>query len=131
MMDAKTRTTEFADKTAAQAKDAYAKTTAAAGEATEFIRNTCSLATQGAQDYNAKVIEFARTNTLAAFDFASRLSSVKSPSEFMQLSTEHARQQFEVLTGQAKELAALAQKVTLQSAEPLKAGFSKAYSQAV
>ena len=57
---------------------------------------------------------------VVAFDFAHRLSQVKTPSEFVSLSTEHARKQFETLAEQTKQLAALAQKVTVASAEPLK-----------
>jgi len=45
------------------------------------------------------------------------------------LSTNHSRKQFETLTEQAKELATLAQKVTLATAEPIKAGATKAFSQ--
>ena len=47
----------------------------------------------------------------------------------MELSTEHSRKQFETLTEQTKELAALAQKVMLSTAEPLKTGVTKAFSQ--
>jgi hypothetical protein len=54
---------------------------------------------------------------------------VKSPSEFIELSTERARKQFETLTEQTTELAALAQNVTLASTEPLKAGVTKASGQ--
>jgi hypothetical protein len=54
---------------------------------------------------------------------------VKSPSEFFELSTNHSRKQFETLTEQTKELAALAQKVTLATAGPLKTGATKAFSQ--
>ena len=38
----------------------------------------------------------------------------------MELSTEHARKQLELLTEQAKQLATLAQKATLATAEPIK-----------
>jgi len=48
----------------------------------------------------------------------------------MELSTEHARKQLEILTEQAKELAALGQKVTLATSEPLKTGVAKAFSHA-
>jgi hypothetical protein len=48
------------------------------------------------------------------------MSGVKSPSEFVELSTEHAQQQLATLTEQTKQLAALAQQMTLASAEPLK-----------
>jgi phasin len=84
---------------------------------------------KGAQEYNTKVIEFTHANAEAAFDFAQELVGVKSPSEFFEMSTNHSRKQFETLTEQAKELAALAQKVTLAGVEPLKTGATKAFSQ--
>jgi hypothetical protein len=48
------------------------------------------------------------------------MSGVKSPSEFVELSTEHAQQQLTTLTEQTKQLAALAQQVTFATAEPLR-----------
>jgi hypothetical protein len=93
------------------------------------MKNCYSTAIKGAQDYNNKVIEFTRANTNAVFDFAHRLSGVKSPSELAELSTEHARQQLETLTNQTTQLAALAQQVTLATAEPLKTGTTKAFGQ--
>jgi phasin len=122
---------EMAEKGTTQAKENYEKMSGAATEAADFINNACSVAAKGGQEYNAKVIEFARTNTLAAFDFASQLSGVKSPSDFIELSTKHARKQFEALTDQAKELAALAQQVTIKTTEPITAGVGKAFNRAV
>jgi phasin len=113
----------------AQAKEAFEKMSAATAEATALIKNSYSTAVKGAQDYNAKVIEFANANTEAALAFAQKLFGVKSPSDFIEMSTDHSRKQFETLTEQTKELAALAQKVTLANAEPLKAGATKAFSQ--
>ena len=113
----------------AQAKEAFEKMSAATGEAAALIKNSYSTAIKGAQDYNNKVLEFAQTNTEAAFGFAQKLSNVKSPSDFIELSTEHSRKQYETLTEQTKELAALAQKVTLATAEPLRTGVTKAFSQ--
>jgi phasin len=89
---------EFAEKGVAHAKDTY--TTAAKGVA----------------DYHLKVIEIARTNTNTAFDHAHELLGVKSPSEFIELSTAHARKQFEAMAAQTKELTELAQKVTTEIA---------------
>jgi phasin len=114
----------------AQAKEAFEKFSAGTTEATALIKNSYSTALKGAQDYNAKFIEFSQTNTEAAFAFAQKLSGVKSPSDFFELSAEHSRKQIETLTEQTKELAALAQKVTLATAEPLKTGVTKAFSQA-
>ena len=72
------------------------------------------------QDYNNKLLEITHANTKAAFDFAQRMSGVRSPSEFVELSTEHAQQQLTTLTEQTKQLAALAQQMTLATAEPLR-----------
>jgi phasin len=121
---------EMAEKGTTQAKETYEKMNAATAEATDLIKNSYSTAVKGAQDYTTKFIEFAQTNTEAALDFVQKLSGVKSPSDFIELSTDHSRKQFETLTEQTKELAALAQKVTLATVEPLKTGVTKAFSQA-
>ena len=118
-----------AENTSAQAKEALEKMSAATADATDLIKNSYSTAVKGAQDYNTKVIEFAQANTEAARDFVQKLSGVKSPSDFIELSTDHSRKQFETLTEQTKELAALAQKVTLATVEPLKTGVTKAFGQ--
>jgi phasin len=119
---------EMADKGSAQAKASYDKMSAATAEASSVLKNAGETAVQGFKDGNAKVIEFARTNSNAAFDYANQLLGVKSPSEFIQMSTEQARKQFEVLSAQTKELTALSQKVMLETAEPLKAGVAKAFA---
>jgi phasin len=118
---------EMADKGTTQAKESYEKMTAATAEASNVIQNACSTAAQGVIDCNAKMIEFARANSNAAFDYASKLLGVKSPSEFLEVSTEHARKRFEVLSEQTKELTALSQKMMLETTEPLKSGAAKAF----
>ncbi|MFZ1066750.1 MAG: phasin family protein [Pseudolabrys sp.] len=110
------------------AKETLEKMSAAAAETTTLMQDSCSTAVKGAQDYSAKVVEFARANTEAAVEFVQKLSSVKSPSEFFELSTNHSRKQFEILTEQTRELTALAQEVALAATEPLKAGAMKAFS---
>jgi len=119
---------EFAERGVAQAKDTYEKMKAAAEEATDVLETTYSTATKGASDYGLKVIEAARINTNAAFDFAGELITAKSLSEVIELSSAHARKQFEALTAQTKELGALAQKVATDTAEPIKNGVNKAFS---
>jgi phasin len=119
----------FGTNGSAQAKESFEKMRAATAEAATVIKSSYSTAIQGAQDYQAKVMEFANSNTEAAFEFAQKMAGVKSPSEFFELSSNHSREQFETLTGQAKELATLAQKVTMATVEPLKTGATKALSQ--
>ena len=119
---------EMAEKGTTQAKETYEKINAATTEAANFIKNSYSTAVKGMQDYNNKIIEFTHANTNAAFDFVQKMSGVKSPSEFLELWTEHARKQVETLTEQSKQLAALAQKVTRTTAEPLKTGVSNPFN---
>ena len=118
-----------AENGSAQAKEAFEKMCAATAEATDLIKNSYSTAVKGAQEYNTKVNEFAQTNTKVALEFVQKLSGVKSPSDVIELSTNHSRKQFETLSEQTKELAALAQKVKLATVEPLKTGVTKAFSQ--
>jgi phasin len=101
---------------------------AAAEEATDVLETTYSTASKGAADYGLKVIEATRVNTNAAFDFYGELITAKSLSEVIELSSAHARKQFEALTAQSKELGALAQKVATETAEPIKSGMNKALS---
>jgi phasin len=119
---------EFAERGVAQCKDTYEKMKAAAEEATDVLETTYTTASKGASEYGLKVIETTRTNTNANFDFAGQLLAAKSLSEVIELSSAHARKQFETLTEQAKELSALAQKVTTETAEPMKSGMSKAFT---
>jgi phasin len=116
MKDAPEAFREMAEKGTTQAKETYDKIDAATTEAADLIKN----AVKGMQEYNNRIIEFAHANTNAAFDFVQKLSGVNSPTAFVELWTEHARKQGETLTEQSKQLAALAQKVTLTTAEPLK-----------
>ncbi len=71
-------------------------------------------------------MEFAQANSQAAFDFYQKLSGVKSPSEFIELSTTNAQRHVTTLTEQAKELGELAQQAAIAAVEPLKTGFTKA-----
>ena len=119
---------EFAEKGVSQAKETYEKMRVAADEATGMLEDTYATATKGASDYGLKVIEAARENANAAFDFATRMMTVKSLSEAVELSTAHSRKQFETLTTQGKELAAIVQKAATDAVEPVKESVGKAFT---
>ena len=120
---------ETTEKTAAQAKEAFEDVSAATTAAGNLVRDTYSTAARSAQEYNAKVIEFAQTNTQTNLEFVQKLSNVKSPTEFLELSTNHSRKQFETLAEQARELLLLAQKTMLTATERAQADVNKTYSQ--
>ena len=102
------------------AKEVYDKMSVTATETADLVKTSYSTALKGAQDYNNKLLEFAKENVSAAFDFTHRAAGAKSPSEFVSLSTEHMQKQVERLADQAKQLAALAQNVMVATSEPLK-----------
>ena len=119
---------EIAEKSVSQTKENYEKLKAAAEEATDVLEETYATATKGSTEYGLKLIDAARANTNAAFDFFAEFITVKSISEAVELSSAHARKQFEAVTEQTKELTSIAQKVANETAEPLKAGVTKAFS---
>ena len=121
---------EFAEKGISQAKDNYEKLKSAAEEATDLIEDTYATASKGTSEYGLKVIENARANTNAAFDLFGQLLGAKSYSEVVELSTGYLRSQFETVTAQTKDLAAHAQKVATETAEPIKEGFNSAIRKA-
>jgi phasin len=121
---------DLAEQGIARAKDGYEKIKAAAEEATDTLEDTYATASKGASEYGLKVIEATRANTNATFDFATKLFGVKSLSEMVEVSTAHARKQFEAISEQNKELVALAQKVATNAAEPIKDSVSKAFHKA-
>ena len=118
---------EIAEKSSAQTKEMYERMRVSADEATGLLENTFKTAATGAAEYNRKLIENARSNANAIFDHAIALFGAKSSSEAIEISTAHARKQFEAVADQTKELAALVQKVTTETAEPVKAGISKVF----
>ena len=122
---------QTSEKGVAQVKDTYEKAKMAAEQATDILKDTYATAAKGATEYNLKIIEIARTNTNTAFEHAQELIGAKSPSEFVELSAAHARKQFDAMMAQTKELTELAQKVTIKTTEPLKAGVTMAFDRKV
>ena len=95
------------EKGTAQTKEVTDRMVAATESAGDLIKN----ALQATQDYNAKVLQFSIANCNATCDYFRKLSGVRAPSEFIELTTNHAREQSDVLGVQAKELGEFAQKV--------------------
>jgi phasin len=91
------------------------------------MERTFSATTKSASDFNLHYLEIAQANMNAAFDFARQLARVKSPSEFFELSTAHARKQFEMFTEQSQRLTSLAQKAATDAAQPLQSEVAKTF----
>jgi phasin len=121
---------DFAQQGAAYSQDFFEKSKAAAEQTNKVLEQTFATATKGAAEFNQKWLEMARHNINAAFDLAAKLTAVKSPSEFFELSAVHTREQLETFGKQAQHLATLAQKLTTDTVQPLQAGVTKAFDKA-
>jgi phasin len=119
---------EFAENSASQALETLERLKSAAEAATDVIEETYATSTKGASDYGLKVINATRINTSAAFDFYAKLMTMKSFSDVVELATAHARKQFEAVTAQSKELAALTQKVTTETSKPMMERLTKTFT---
>jgi phasin len=104
---------DLAEKSAAQAKQNLDTMSAAAGEATDLLKHGYATTVKGTQDYGTKVLEFTNANIKAAVEHATKLMTAKSPMEFFALSNDYGKRQFEIITRQAQELAAIVQTMTI------------------
>ena len=121
----------FAEKGVSQARDSYAKFKDVAETNNSTMEAVFSNASKGAREYSAKMMEIIKANTSSSLDFAQELVGVKTPSEALELWTNHAKKQFEAFSAYSKELAELSQKVAAETAEPIKANASKLFKSAV
>jgi phasin len=121
---------EMAEKGVERTRDACAKAKVASEQAADLFENSYEAAVKRATEYNHKLIEIARTNTRTAFDYIDKLLGVKSPSEFIELSTAQVRKQFEIMTTQNKELCAFAQEMATEAAEKIRTTVSKVVNKA-
>lgn len=120
----------FAEKGVSQARDNYARLKDVAETHNSTIEAVFASAGRGASEYSAKVMEYVKANTTASLDFAQELIGAKTPSEAMELWTNHAKRQYEAFSAWSKELAELSQKVANETVEPIKANASKMFKPA-
>lgn len=125
-VDVQTDINEAANKGDAHLRDAYAGAHAAQEGAADLLEKTFSGVARGAVAFNLKAFDLARINTRSAFDYAQALLEVRSPSEFIELSTNHMRKQFEVASAQSRELLAVANEAAAQIKSEMSAASIKA-----
>jgi len=119
---------DFAEKGAAQSKDAYAKMKVAAEEATKTVETTLQTAQAGTVELGLKAIEALRTNADMSLSHMEALMGVKSVAELVELQTSFIRKQAEVTVEQAKAMQEAAKKVAETVAKPGKEAAEKAMS---
>ena len=120
----------FAEKGVSQARDNYARFKDVAETHNSTIEAVFSNASKGYSEYSAKLMEIVKANTSASLDFAQELVAVKTPSEALELWTNHAKKQFEAYSAWGKELSELSQRVATETVEPIKNNASKLFKPA-
>lgn len=117
---------DFAEKTVAQSKDAYAKMKDSAEGAQKSFEENVKVAQAASSEVALKAIAALRTNADAGISHLEALVSVKSFSDFVELQTAFFRKQAEAVADQAKDLQAVTTAAAEKVSAPVKAAFEKA-----
>ncbi len=117
-MDAVTSARKLADKGTVGAGKTIDEAAETGREAAHRAENGSWRGAEGLIDYNRRLLEMSQANVDAAFEYAQDVVGVRSLSEFVEISTQYARNQSAAMTEQARDLATRAQKlaITLSSA---------------
>jgi hypothetical protein len=89
------------------ARESFGKTLETGAETVRGAQDGFASALENVRDLNVRLIEMARVNTDASFDFAREVAEAKAPSDLVQAWTTNATKQFYMLTKQANELTTL------------------------
>ena len=118
---------EATEKGIESAREAYAKVKTAAEDATDLMEDTFETSRQGVVEFNHKAVDAAKTNADATFNFIKDIMSVKTVAEAIELQSTFARQQFDALSAQSKEMHELATKLGTDVSAPVKEAMEKSF----
>jgi phasin len=120
---------DLAEKSIAQARDAYAKLKAAAEEATDMVEDTYETAREGAFAIGVKALDAAKTNSDASFALAKDLFGAKTFAEVIELQSAYARRQFDAVAAQFKEIQDLTSKLVTDTTKPVTTQVEKVFKE--
>jgi len=69
-----------------------------------------------------KLLDMAQANTLAIFNLARQMATAEAPSDVVNVWSEHAGKQFEMMTEQMRELTTICQKIAADSTTTIARG---------
>jgi phasin len=120
---------ELSEQGVARAKEACEKIKAASEETAEALREIYSSNARSTTDYGLKVIEISNANTASAIDFFAHLLGSKSVTGAFSLSATQAQKAFDTASAQSKDLWELAQKLAVETGEPIRKRVAKVLHQ--
>jgi phasin len=121
---------EFAEQGVARAQEGCEKIKGASEGMADALRESYSSTARSATDYGLKVIEMTNSNTTAAIDFFTSLLGSKSVTDVFTLSAAQARKNFDTASVQNKELWQLAQRLAVDTGEPVRKRVTEALQRA-
>ena len=119
---------DFAEKGAAQSREAYAKMKTAAEEATKTVETTMQSAQSGTVELGLKAIDAMRSNVDMSLSHMEALLGVKSIAELFELQSSFVRKQAETTVEQAKAMQEAARSLAENVSKPGKDAAEKAMS---
>ena len=111
---------ELAEKTVAQSKENYQRLKQTAEQTSNLLENAFSIYSKGSLELSGKILDNAQAQANAVFDFVKSLMESKTVSEALEKQTSFAREQFETLTVQGREIQELTTRIANDTSEPLK-----------
>ena len=106
-------------KTERKTNEAFRAAGQNARETANRAQESASRAAEGFREYQLKLVSAAQENANALFEYAHEAVEARSISDLIELSTEHTRRQVELISKQARELAASAQNLAAGTAWPM------------
>ena len=100
------------DSTSRTAYKNFDKTLTTGTEIGREFQERFGSALENVRDLNVRLIDMARANSNAAFDFAREVAEAQAPSDLVQACTAHATKQFDMLTKQFDMLTKQASELT-------------------
>jgi phasin len=97
----------MAEKSVAQAKQAFEGFITAAQKATNLAEGQATTAHTAAKEASSMAIEFAERNMTSAFVLAQKLVQARDLEEMLKLQAAYVRSQIEALTEQARDIGKL------------------------
>lgn len=101
----------FAEKSVAQARQAFDSFVTAAQQAAANAQSQAAAMQSGTREVSDLAVRFAEKNIASSFEFAQRLVQAKDVREVMALHADYVNAQVAALTDQAKELSRHAAKL--------------------
>jgi hypothetical protein len=111
-------------------REAVDRGAAATEQATRQAEQSYSSAAEGLREFNVKLLDICQANMMACMNFLSELTRVKGPTEAFELWSRHAQTHLQRLSEQWQELAALGQRISSSSTEPLTRGLDQTFKRA-